>query len=57
MKTVGHWRKSRFQGRARTEYGFRLTLAAYNLARMPQLLAAKRARWRGTRAKVPSVAP
>jgi len=41
MKTVGHWRQSRFRGRERTDHGFRLALAAYNLARMPNLLAAE----------------
>jgi len=40
LKTVAGWRKSRFRGRERTEYGFRFALAAYNLARMPKLLAA-----------------
>ena len=39
LKTVAGWRKSRFRGRERTEYGFRFALAAYNLARMPKLLA------------------
>jgi len=39
LKTVAGWRKSRFRGLDRTEHGFRLALAAYNLARMPKLLA------------------
>jgi transposase len=40
LKTVAGWRKSRFRGLDRTEYGFTLALAAYNLTRMPKLLAA-----------------
>ena len=43
LKTVGAWRKSRFRGRERTDQGFRLALAAYNLARMPRPLAAEEA--------------
>lgn len=43
LKTIGAWRKSRFRGRDRTDQGFRLALAAYNLARMPRLLAAETA--------------
>lgn len=39
LKTVAGWRKSRFRGLDRTEQGFHLALAAYNLARMPKLLA------------------
>jgi len=39
LKTVAGWRKSRFRGLDRTEHGFHLALAAYNLARMPKLLA------------------
>ena len=39
LKTVAGWRKSRFRGLERTEHGFHLALAAYNLARMPKLLA------------------
>lgn len=38
LKTVGAWRKSRFRGLQRTDHGFRIVLAAYNLARMPKLL-------------------
>lgn len=38
LKTVAGWRKSRFRGLDRTEHGFHLALAAYNLARMPKLL-------------------
>ena len=30
LKTVAGWRKSRFRGRDRTEYGFTLALAAYD---------------------------
>lgn len=39
LKTVAGWRKSRFRGRERAEYGFRFALAAYNLTRLPKLLA------------------
>ena len=39
LKTVASWRKSRFRGLDRTEHGLHLALAAYNLARMPKLLA------------------
>lgn len=39
LKTIGGWRKSRFRGLDRTEWGFTLALAAYNLTRMPKLLA------------------
>lgn len=39
LKTVAGWRKARFRGLDRTEHGFHLALAAYNLARMPKLLA------------------
>lgn len=39
LKTVAGWRKSRFRGLARTEHGLHLALAAYNLTRMPKLLA------------------
>jgi transposase len=38
LKTVAGWRKSRFRGLDRTEHGFHLALAAYNLTRMPKLL-------------------
>jgi hypothetical protein len=38
LKTVAGWRKSRFRGLGRTEHGFHLALAAYNLTRMPKLL-------------------
>jgi transposase len=41
LKTIACWRKSRFRGRQRSEHGFHLALAAYNLARMPKLLAAE----------------
>jgi transposase len=40
LKTVAGWRKSGFRGRERTEYGFTFALAAYNLVRMPKILAA-----------------
>jgi len=39
LKTVAGWRKSRFRGLDRTEHGFHLALAAYNLTGMPKLLA------------------
>lgn len=39
LKTIAGWRKSRFRGLDRTEWGFTLALAAYNLTRMPKLLA------------------
>lgn len=39
MKTVAGWRKTRFRGLDRTEWGFTLALAAYNLTRMPKLVA------------------
>jgi transposase len=39
LKTVAGWRKSRFRGLDRTEWGFTLALAAYNLTRMTKLLA------------------
>jgi transposase len=38
LNTVAGWRKSRFRGLGRTEHGFHLALAAYNLTRMPKLL-------------------
>jgi hypothetical protein len=36
---VAGWRKTRFRGLDRTEWGFALALAAYNLTRMPKLIA------------------
>lgn len=36
LQAVAGWRKSRFRGRDRTEWGFPLALAAYNLTRMPE---------------------
>ncbi len=39
LKTVAAWRKSRFRGLDRTAHGLHLALAAYNLARMPKLMA------------------
>jgi transposase len=39
LKTVAGWRKSRFRGLDRTEHGFHLALAAYNLTRMPKFPA------------------
>lgn len=41
LKTVAGWRKSRFRGLDRTEHGFHLALAAYNLTRMPKIIAAE----------------
>jgi hypothetical protein len=38
MKTVGVHRKTRFRGLQRVEWGFTLTMAAYNLVRMSNLL-------------------
>ena len=38
MKTVGVYRKTRFRGLERVEWGFTLTMAAYNLVRMSNLL-------------------
>jgi transposase len=43
LKTVAGWRKSRFRGLNRTEWGFTLALAAYNLTRMPKLIAGAQA--------------
>ncbi len=43
LKTVAGWRKTRFRGLDRTEWGLTLALAAYNLTRMPKLLAEQRA--------------
>jgi transposase len=42
LKTVAGWRKTRFRGLDRTEWGLTLALAAYNLTRMPKLLAEQR---------------
>jgi transposase len=39
MKTVGVYRKTRFRGLERVQWGFTLTMAAYNLVRMSNLLA------------------
>ena len=40
IKTIGGLRKSRFVGRAKTDWAFTFTAAAYNLVRLPKLLAA-----------------
>jgi transposase len=40
IKTVAGLRKSRFIGRARTDWAFTFACAAYNLVRLPKLLAA-----------------
>jgi len=39
MKTVGGQRKTRYRGTARAGWMFTLSAAAYNLIRMPKLLA------------------
>ena len=39
MKTVGGLRKTRYRGTARVGWMFTLAAAAYNLIRMPKLLA------------------
>jgi transposase len=39
LKTVAGWRKTRFRGLDRTEWGVPLALAADNLTRIPKLLA------------------
>ena len=39
MKTVGGYRRTRFRGLQRVEWGFTLAMAAYNLIRMSNLLA------------------
>jgi transposase len=40
MKTVGGQRKTRYRGTARVGWTFTLSVAAYNLIRMPKLMAA-----------------
>src|SRR6478735_7572686 len=40
IKTIGGLRKTRFVGRARTDWAFTFAAAAYNLVRLPKLLAA-----------------
>jgi hypothetical protein len=40
MKTIGGLRKTRHQGRDKVRWTFTLTAAAYNLIRLPKLLAA-----------------
>lgn len=40
MKTVGGQRKTRFRGRERVGWDFVFTACAYNLIRLPKLLAA-----------------
>ena len=39
VKTVAGWRKTRHRGLARVGWQFTLALAAYNLIRLPKLLA------------------
>ena len=40
IKTIGGMRKSRFVGRAKTDWAFTFAAAAYNLVRLPRLLEA-----------------
>ena len=40
IKTVAGLRKTRFVGRAKTDWAFTFAAAAYNLVRLPKLLAA-----------------
>ena len=40
MKTVGGQRKTRFRGRGRVGWAFTFAATAYNLIRLPKLLAA-----------------
>ena len=40
IKTIGGLRKSRFIGRAKTDFAFTFAAAAYNLVRLPKLLEA-----------------
>ena len=40
MKTVGGQRKTRFRGTAKVGWSFTLVAAAYNMVRLPKLLAA-----------------
>ena len=42
MKTIGGLRKTRYRGRSLVEWFFILTAAAYNLVRIPKVLAAAR---------------
>ena len=39
IKTIAGLRKTRFVGRARTDWAFTFAAAAYNLVRLPKLLA------------------
>jgi hypothetical protein len=39
MKTIGGQHKSRYRGRDRVGWSFTLSAAAYNLIRLPKLLA------------------
>ena len=39
MKTIGGQEKTKFRGRDRVGWAFALTAVAYNLARLPKLLA------------------
>jgi hypothetical protein len=48
IKTTGGLRKIRHRGTALVGWMFTLTAAAYNLVRMPKLLAAAAASWQGS---------
>jgi hypothetical protein len=39
MKTIGGQEKTKFRGRDRVGWTFTFTAAAYNLARLPKLMA------------------
>jgi hypothetical protein len=39
IKTIAGLRKTRFIGRARTDWAFTFAAAAYNLVRLPRLMA------------------
>jgi hypothetical protein len=39
MKTIGGQQKTKFRGHDRVGWAFNFTAAAYNLARLPKLLA------------------
>lgn len=39
MKTTGGYAKTKFRGKRRVAHGFDIAIAAYNLVRLPKLLA------------------
>ena len=39
LKTIGGWRQTRFRGLDRVRMAFTFALAAYNLIRLPKLVA------------------